>query len=446
MKFLFRYTILLLLVFSFAFQACRKSNYYDDNTNIYISDGGEGLGTTTWTADKEYTISGFTFVNDGQILTIEPGTVIHFAKGQGLQASALVVARGGKIIAEGTADKPIIFTSEDDDLNGSLDIKESGLWGGIIILGAAPMNTISNEGHIEGLPISEPRGIYGGNNEKDNSGILNYVSIRHAGSILGQANEINGLTLGGVGSGTHIDYVEIISSADDGLECFGGTVNIKHLATAFCADDNIDTDDGYRGNMQFVFSLQDSLIGDFIAEHGGGSYPISGTPYAKPQIANATYIGCRNNTKGHLINFIDNSGGYYFNSIFINNLYGVYLENIKSGASSYSQWEMGNIELNNNIFHNIAQETDTSIMVLVGEVATNNQTKLWIDYFYQANNSLTDPGIFTDGYINPIPTKDVSQDLAVLPNEFEKATYKGAFSNINWLNGWTLLSQSGTVQ
>lgn len=443
----FRYTVLLLIISISTFQSCRKSNYFDSNTNIYISDGGEGVGTTTWTADQEYNISGFTFVNDGQTLTIEPGTIIHFAKGQGLQASALIVARGGKIIAQGTADKPIIFTSEDDNLNGSVPIKEDGLWGGLIILGNAPMNTISSEGHIEGIPISEPRGIYGGNNESDNSGILRYVSIRHAGSILGQANEINGLTLGGVGSGTSIDFIEVISSADDGIECFGGTVNLKHIATAFCEDDNIDTDDGYRGNMQFIFSLQDSIKGDFIAEHGGGSYPITGHPYAKPLIANATYISHRQNTKSHLITFKDNSGGIYSNSIFMNNLYGIHLEYLENNMCSYSQWQMGELELNNNIFCNIAQNSDTSIMVLTGEVADANQSNSWINYFSQANNTIYDPGIsINDQHINPIPTNDVSQNLSSLPSEFDQVNYKGAFSNTNWLNGWTLLSESKIVQ
>jgi hypothetical protein len=441
-----KYTILFFTILSLVISSCRKSDYIDTNTDIYISDNGEGVGTTTWTSDKEYNISGFTFVNDGQILTIEPGTIIHFAEGQGLQASALIVARGGKIIAEGTADKPIIFTSERDDLNGSVNVKEDGLWGGIIILGNAPMNTISNEGHIEGIPISEPRGIYGGNNENDNSGILKYVSIRHSGSFLGQANEINGLTLGGVGSGTILEYIEVIASADDGIECFGGTVNLKHITTAFCEDDNIDTDDGYRGNMQFVFSLQDSLKGDYIAEHGGGSYPITGNPYAKPKIANATYISYRQNIKGHLITFMDNSGGAYYNSIFMDNLYGVYLEYINGSICSYSQWEMGNLELNNNIFYNIAQNTDTSIMVISGEIANQNKINAWTNYFYQSNNSISDPGIYKEKYINPIPTNDVSQNLAILPDDFEQVNYKGAFSNVNWLNGWTLLSQSGIVK
>ena len=437
---------IILLAISITFFSCRKSDYIDDNENIYISDNGEGVGTTTWTADKEYNISGFTFVNNGQILTIEAGTVIHFAEGQGLQASALIVARGGKIIAEGTSHKPIILTSENDDLSGSVSPYEGGLWGGLIILGNAPMNTISSEGHIEGIPLSEPRGVYGGNNSNSNSGILKYVSIRHAGSILGQANEINGLTLGGVGSGTTIDYVEVIASADDGIECFGGTVNLKHIATAFCLDDNIDTDDGYRGNMQFVFSLQDSVNGDYVAEHGGGSYPITGHPYAKPKIANATYISYRQNTKGHLIKFFDNSAGIYYNSIFMDNLYGINLEYLKDKICSYSQWETGEIELNSNIFYNIAQNNDTSIMALIGEVATESQSHAWVNYFHQSQNSISDPGIHKNGYINPIPTKDVSQDLAPLPSDFQQVNYKGAFSNINWLNGWSLLYQSKIVQ
>ena len=158
--------IVILLSFS-----CRKSDIIiEDSTSI--TDDGSGTGTVTWTKDKEYLLDGFVFVNPGQTLTIEAGTVIRAKTGQGESASALIVARGGKITANGTYGNPIVFTSILDD--GSLPTDTSGLWGGIIILGSAPINTDTGEGFIEGIPVSEARGQFGGSNEADNSGSLEF--------------------------------------------------------------------------------------------------------------------------------------------------------------------------------------------------------------------------------------------------------------------------------
>ena len=188
------------------FTACKKS---DDDPQpepqpdeYTIVDDGNGTGTTTWKSGKTYYLQGFVFVNEGQILSIEPGCVIKGKAGQGENASALIVSRGGKIIAEGNADNPIIFTAEADDLNGSVSITDRGLWGGLIVLGKAELNSSPGESQIEGIPTSESRGRYGGNDDNDNSGVLKYISIRHGGTDIGEGNEINGLTLGGVGSNT----------------------------------------------------------------------------------------------------------------------------------------------------------------------------------------------------------------------------------------------------
>ncbi len=269
------------------FTGCRKSEYTLPDEYTVISDRGNGTGTTTWRAEKDYLIDGKVFVNDGQTLTIEPGTVIRANTGQGGSASALMVARGGGVIAEGTPQKPIIFTVEGDDLEGSVPIEANGLWGGVIILGNAPVNTESGEEIIEGIPVEEARATYGGNNEKSNSGILRYVSIRHGGTELSEDDEINGLTLGGVGTGITIDYVEVISNRDDGFEFFGGTVNARYLLSAFCGDDAFDFDMGYRGNCQFIVSLQAGATGDLPIELSD----FEGNPKTRPVIANATLIG-----------------------------------------------------------------------------------------------------------------------------------------------------------
>ena len=235
---------------------------------------------TTWKASDEHRIGEYVFVEPGVTLTIEAGTTIKAYRGNGTDAApALIVPIGAKIIAQGTANKPIIFTSILDDGNNNLG-KTTGLWGGVIILGDAPINsngsdpdTIPLTNRIEGIPStgidqpfpnnSNPTQIppsyanYGGGDPDDDSGILKYVSIRHGGAALGDGDEINGLTLGGVGTGTTIEHVEVFANSDDGIEFFGGTVNAKYLAVAYVGDDSFDFDDGYNGQLQFLFALQD---------------------------------------------------------------------------------------------------------------------------------------------------------------------------------------------
>lgn len=435
---------LLLIVLG----GCRKSDFIIDESNIQLSDNGDGTGTVTWTGDKKYVLSGFVYVNDGQTLTIEPGTIIKFKEGQGTQASALIVASGGKIIANGTAEKPIIFTSELDDLNGNLTMADKGLWGGLIILGHAPLNNSSNEAKVEGIPISEPRGIYGGTYTNDNSGSLSYISIRHAGSILGQGNEINGLTLGGVGNGTEINHVEIVGCADDGTEIFGGTVDIKYLATAFCEDDNIDTDLGYQGRMQYVFAIQDTVSGDLLGEHGGGVNPILGLPISNPVIVNATYIGSGVKNANYLMAFRNNSAGAYYNSIFVNESHGITIEYTEGSPDSYSQFQTDDLIIEGNIFYNVATDTSSTIFGISGDYPGQTTLDEWHQYFYSAKNSVYDPGIdIYPTFIEPLPKNNVSQDLVNLTDPFfDKVNYKGAFGGINWLSGWSLLSSSGYIK
>ena len=165
---------------------------------VQVVSSEEEVGTTTWTANNTYILNGFVYVNDGQTLTIEPGTVIKGRPGQAARASALIVAQGGTIEANGTAEAPIIFTAEADDLEGSVPDDANGLWGGVIILGNASTNNLDVNGvkNVEGIPTDETRGAYGGTDDADDSGTLTYVSIRYGGSVIGANNEINGLTLG----------------------------------------------------------------------------------------------------------------------------------------------------------------------------------------------------------------------------------------------------------
>ena len=212
----------------------------------------------TWTTNNIYTLATRVSVESGATLTIEPGTIIKGATGAGTLASALVIAQGAKIIAEGTADAPIIFTSILDDIQvgqtrgSNLDEEEVGLWGGLLILGYAPIS-IEGDGtaaQIEGIPADDFNGLYGGDDPADNSGILKYVSVRHGGAVIGADNEINGITLGGVGTGTVIDHVEVVANKDDGIELFGGSVNISNALVWAADDDALDIDQAYTGTVE----------------------------------------------------------------------------------------------------------------------------------------------------------------------------------------------------
>jgi hypothetical protein len=239
-------------------QVCVDGTCQGVTTNVVISSNISS--NTTWTANNVYELGGRITVLDGVTLTIEPGTIIKGQAGTGANATALLVARGGKINAVGTPTKPIIFTSVADEItqeqvgaglfiSPNLDPATQGLWGGIIILGKAPISASANEIQIEGIPTTDPNGLYGGNDVSDNSGVMKYVSIRHGGANIGNGNEINGLTLGGVGNGTTIENIEIVGNQDDGIEFFGGTVNVYNLLVWFSGDDAIDTDQAWAGTL-----------------------------------------------------------------------------------------------------------------------------------------------------------------------------------------------------
>jgi hypothetical protein len=425
----------------------RKSDYIIDSDFEAIEDNGGGTGTTTWTSDKQYLLDGLVFVNDGQTLTIEAGTVVRGKTGQGENASALIVARGGKLIAEGTADKPVIFTCVGDDLEGSVPVMTKGLWGGLIILGNARLNLQTGESHIEGIPFYETRGIFGGDDDEDNSGILKYVSIRHGGTNIGEGNEINGLTLGGVGSGTTIEKIEIISNKDDGIEFFGGRVNCRYVVSAFNGDDAFDYDLGYSGKGQFWLAIQDPGDGDLILECGGGTDPEIGMPYSIPVIYNGTFVGRGSHITNNAAQFSMNSAGKFANSIFTNQSGGIKIEYKDNSSNSYTQFESGNLEIKNNIFWDIAENTAEDIFNVYAGNGTNttSQNQVFKAYFTQAMNIVSDPGFtISPDYYRLIPLVNVGENMAPLPDSwFIQVNYKGAFGIVNWASGWTLLSEAG---
>ena len=239
--------------------------------------------TTTLTADKVWTLKGYVYVTDGAKLIIQPGTTIISDISE---KGALVIERGAQIVAEGTATKPIVFTS-----GKAIGERAPGDWGGIVILGRAKTNRTS-EPTIEG-GIGRP---YGGTNDGDNSGILRYVRIEYAGIAALPNSEINALTLGGVGSGTIVENVQTVYANDDAFEFFGGTVSARNLYAFATADDDFDFDFGYTGTITNGVAKRDPQFVDSGDAGNGVECDNDGTgspaqPYTHPKLYNMILVG-----------------------------------------------------------------------------------------------------------------------------------------------------------
>ncbi|MEI6556337.1 MAG: T9SS type A sorting domain-containing protein [Paludibacter sp.] len=241
---------------------------------------------TTWTKNNVYLLNGWVYVTSGATLTIEAGTVI---RGDKTNKGALIIEPGGKLIANGTAAEPIVFTSNQPAGN-----RASGDWGGVVLCGKAKINqgTATIEGGL--------RTVYGGTDDTDNSGSLKYVRIEYGGVAFMPNNEINGLTFGGVGSGTSVDYVQVSYAGDDSFEWFGGNVNCKHLIAFAGLDDDFDTDFGFSGKVQFIVGLRDPQIADISGsnffESDNDAAGSSLTPYTSATFCNVSSFGPLNGT------------------------------------------------------------------------------------------------------------------------------------------------------
>mgnify|MGYP006270331481 CR=1 FL=1 len=429
---------------------------------------GGGDGEVTWSSDNTYVLDGRVFVNPGQTLIIEPGTVVKATpRVDPTRASVLIVAAGGRIEANGTADAPIIFTTQDDDVTDPNDLPNNidRTWGGVIILGNAPTNTGTTP-NVEGIPTDESRGAYGGSDPDDDSGIFRYVSIRYGGVSIGSGNEINGLTMGGVGRGTTIEYVEVYNNLDDGFEWFGGTVDAKYLVSARNGDDSFDIDQGYSGRLQYLLAFQTPGRGDRTAEHDGGSDSFAGedaTPFADPQIYNATYVGSGQDGDSDIaLKLRDNFAGNYFNSIFWDFPNQLIEVEDAEGGDSRQRWEDDDLTVENSIhwqFGSVADlPDDASVQDIVGALVENDGA--WgdqiasdlIDY----NNSYEDPGLTRDlsGDLQVLglvpPASSPAADGGVTPEGdfFDSVTYRGAFEpgGTNWAEGWTFSDEVGLFE
>jgi hypothetical protein len=413
---------------------------------------GSLTGEIRWTADNTYVLTGYTYVLSGATLRIDAGTVVKGRNGAAPNFGCLYICRGAKIMAEGTAEKPIIFTAEDDDLADPTDlgVTDRGLWGGLVILGNARINKAVNAAGdatspkyevFEGLEDLVINGQnvhrFGGNDDDDNSGVLRYVSLRHGGQRLSPDKEINGLTLGGVGRGTIIDYVETLSFADDGYEFFGGSVNTKHLVSAFNDDDAFDTDMGWSGKNQFWFAIQSNDRRDNGSEQNGEPNERNdgnGTPKSTYEIYNATLIGAgatgggtANNHTMLLRRYVQ--AGWY-NSIFTD----FNGQPLNGGGPQTGSTPT----LKDNIWWGFAQPVFTNS--LFTEVSNNNSTNV--------NPLLRGISRTADGMLDPRPADGspaLSTSRATPADGFyTPANYKGAFnSRTGWASGWSFLSQGG---
>jgi len=212
--------------------------------------------TVTWTNDRIWIMNGKIVVRSGGVLNIEAGTIIKSESAQGVDATALIIASGATINANGTADSPVIFTDVNDMIDYNDGIvspnripTDTGKWGGIIVLGNASVGQDGGRDDIEGIAAGYEWTSYGGNDDSDSSGSMTYVSIRHSGTQLAGGDEIQGLTLGGVGAGTTVNHIEVVGSNDDGLEIFGGNVNVDNVVIFAQRDDALDLDQGYKGTI-----------------------------------------------------------------------------------------------------------------------------------------------------------------------------------------------------
>jgi len=289
-------------------QICIEGVCLGSSSNLVVS---QNITTDqTWTNDNIYELSGRISVESGATLTIEAGTIIKGQAGSGPNATALVIARGGKIMAEGTATAPIIFTTVADEIDidqvasgdfasPNLAPTVNGQWGGLMILGNAPISATVNPAQIEGIPTTDENGLYGGSDAADNSGVIRYVSIRHGGANIGNGNEINGLTLGGVGNGTTIENIEIIGNQDDGIEFFGGSVDVSNLLIMNVGDDAVDTDQEWTGTLNNFIVIQ-GAESDHALELDGGEGSVN----------DVTFSLTNGSCKGYY-NTADSTGGEY---------------------------------------------------------------------------------------------------------------------------------------
>jgi len=495
-------TIALIgLATTVGFSACSSDDDVTTDSRTWSEDGGlkaaDNLlfdGNVIGNGDTEfvfkgkqtikkgtYTLKGWVYIADGAELTIEPGTII---KGDKQTKAALIVERGGKLIAQGTQTAPIVFTSEEAKGN-----RRPGDWGGIIICGKAPHN--AGEAQIEG----GPRTKHGGSDAHDNSGILSYVRIEFAGYPFDVDEEINGLTLGSVGDGTQIDHVQVSYSNDDSFEWFGGTVNCKNLIAFRGWDDDFDTDNGYCGAVQYGLVVRDSKIADKSQSNGfesdNDASGSTATPYTTATFSNITFVGPKavdaafQNTTDYITGgdmFPNNGSGLgrfqsamqirrgsrlnCINSIAFGYPIGLILDGEK--GDTQKQAESGNIRLSNIWFADMDILGSDANKVYKDSLVTgydsnkkaiiDNTRESFSSTFFKAaaRNNRVFSDISTWGLgsisglsVNVMPTTgsqllSAASFTGITSSWFDQVNFIGAFGTDNWTAGWTNFDPENT--
>lgn len=408
-------------------------------------------GIVNWSNDTIYKLTGKVYVKAGGTLNIAPGTII---KGDVATAgSCLIVTRGGKINAVGTPTQPIVFTSSATPGN-----KSTGDWGGIVIAGNARINVTGGIGTFEGGNLANPDGTtsdgqYGGLNDLDNSGELKYVRIEYAGFPFAPNNELNGLTMGGVGSGTKISYIQVSYGLDDAFEWFGGSVNCDHLVSFRGNDDDFDTDFGFSGKVQFGVALRDTAVADAVSGANGfeSDNDAAGSgngPKTRAIFSNFTMVGPRHTGSVSDTNYNKNfkrgahirrnSEQSIFNSIFMGWPTGNHID----GDSCHKNADSSILVLQNNVIAGSKLNLDS-----VGGVTWNispwyNATAN-ANTIYTANTDvmLTSPFDYFNPNFRPTSTSPMLSGAAFtnpkLATGFTSVNYRGAFGTDDWTANWT---------
>ncbi len=474
-------------IFAVAAVSCEpKENNNENNGGGQSEAKVLGDGTAEYELDQDLVIGegekwdlkGWVYIPEGKTLTIKPGAVI---KGEKASKATLIVERGGKLIAEGTKDKPVVFTSAQPA--GS---RKPGDWGGIIMLGKAHNNG-GNEMTIEG----GVRSSHGGTNDADNSGILKYVRIEWAGIAYEKDNEINGLTLGSVGSGTTISHVQVSCSGDDSYEWFGGSVNADHIIAYGSWDDCFDADKGYDGKVQFALSVRNPQVADVSGANGfeTDNSKNGDTPYTQAAFANVTVVGPvadpKNfNDEGNVNGSTGEGEGFFqnaaqirrgsklgiFNSILVGFPVGLNLDSdVKEAAAEYQtpHFAFENSSLQGNIMAGMAlsnfadKSNDERGSVFPEGTATELCEKVWNKEGSEniAPYATIDEVKFVQNpsYTNPvalISSESAAANGAIWSNSmvagFEQVSYRGAFApnesaSNNWTSGWANFDPQNTV-
>jgi hypothetical protein len=390
---------------------------------------GTVTGTETWTSSNYWVLRGAVFVEDGATLNVQAGTTVV---GEAGSVGTLIVKRGGRLNAIGTAEAPVVFTSDQP-----VGERSRGDWGGIILNGRAPVNLEGGEGEGEA-----DTGVYGGDDPSDNSGSLVYVRVEFAGTEFSPDNELNGIAFQAVGNGGRYEYLQVHMNKDDGFEWFGGTADIKHAIASNAGDDSFDWTFGWRGRGQFLAVTQRGDDADAGIEADNNEFNNELLPRSAPTLYNLTFCGDRDtnegseSTRGMLLR--RGTAGEIRNFIIVG-FKNVGLE--VNGSSSLREAAQGSLRVSNGVIFNTG----------AGGITYGAGTTIPLFNTTFPNVRLgQNPGIGAcDNHSAP---DFLPASLATLaggqlapaapPNDgfFEVTTYIGAFSpdrKRNWASGWT---------